>query len=72
MMAAISPKTVVRRATLMPPATRLGEMSPAASMASNASTMPTTVPRNPNIGASEMPSDSHPRPRSKKLISIEP
>ncbi len=71
-MAAMRPNTVVRRAILIPPATSDGEMSPAASMASNASTMPTTVPRKPNIGASEIKSESQTRPRSRKLISMEP
>ena len=66
------PATVVMRATLMPLATRLGEMSPACSMASKAMIMPQTVPRNPNIGASEMKRLSQTRPRSRKLISMEP
>ncbi len=39
------------KTALIPPATMLGEMSPAASMASKALIIPITVPINPNIGA---------------------
>lgn len=44
-MATISPNTVVNRATLIPLATIAGEISPAASIASKAPTIPITVPR---------------------------
>ena len=53
-MATIRPPTVVIRATFIPPATMVGEMSPAASIASKACTIPITVPKNPSEGARAM------------------
>ena len=45
---------MVNRATLIPPATRAGEILLLASMASNAPIIPITVPINPSIGARAM------------------
>ena len=46
--------TVVIKAVLIPPAIADASISPAASIESNASIIPNTVPKNPNIGANAM------------------
>ena len=67
-MATISPNTVVKSATLIPPATNDGEISPAASIASKAPIIPITVPINPSIGASAINNEIHDKPFSKSPI----
>ena len=62
------PPTVVIKATFIPPATTLGEISPAAWIASNALIIPITVPRNPREGAMAMKSEIQERPLSISLI----
>ena len=49
--ATIKPKIVVIKATFIPPATTVGEISPTCWILSNACTIPITVPKNPSDGA---------------------
>jgi biopolymer transport protein ExbB len=59
---------VVRSAPLIPPATSEGEISPAASIASNAPIIPITVPINPSIGAKAINNEIHDSPFSNNPI----
>ena len=71
-MATIRPVTVVIRATFIPPATMVGEMSPSFSMLSNACTIPTTVPKNPNEGATAIQKASQDMLVSSRAVCTPP
>ena len=64
MMATMIPKMVVISATFIPFATIVGPMLPATSIWSKAITMPITVPKNPNEGATAMNRRIHEQPFS--------
>ncbi len=71
-MATTKPPTVVIKAIFIPFATRAGLISPATSIASKATIKPTTVPRNPSIGASEINRPIQLNPFSSKLACTPP
>ena len=72
MMATMIPKMVVISATFIPSATMVGLMSPAVCMRSKAITIPITVPRNPNDGATAMNRRIHVHPFSMFDICTAP